>query len=166
MIEKINGGLGKIIIFLSSVMFGLMVLVAIWQVFSRYVLNAPSTFSEEFLRYSLIWVTMIGGAYAFHLKKHIAIEMLVNRFSDSTKKRLRQIVQLFLIAFALLVMVYGGIQLVSLTMSQQTVSLGMPMGFVYLSLPISGLLITWFCLTELITGKNGANNGSDEPIDL
>ncbi|MFP7334128.1 TRAP transporter small permease subunit, partial [Shouchella clausii] len=57
MIEKINGGLGKIIIFLSSVMFGLMVLVAIWQVFSRYVLNAPSTFSEEFLRYSLIWVT-------------------------------------------------------------------------------------------------------------
>ncbi|AST95365.1 TRAP transporter small permease [Shouchella clausii] len=166
MIEKINGGLGKIIIFLSSVMFGLMVLVAIWQVFSRYVLNAPSTFSEEFLRYSLIWVTMIGGAYAFHLKKHIAIEMLVNRFSDATQKRVRQLVQLFLIAFALLVMVYGGIQLVSLTMSQQTVSLGIPMGFVYLSLPISGLLITWFCLTELLTGKNGTNQGSDEPIDL
>lgn len=48
MIEKINGGLGKIIMFLSSVMFGLMVLVAIWQVISRYVLNAPSTFSEGF----------------------------------------------------------------------------------------------------------------------
>ncbi|GIN13312.1 C4-dicarboxylate ABC transporter [Shouchella clausii] len=166
MIEKINDGLGKIIMFLSSAMFGLMVLVAIWQVFSRYVLNAPSTFSEEFLRYSLIWVTMVGGAYAFHLKKHIAIEMVVNRFSDSTQKRARQLVQLFLIAFALLVMVYGGIQLVSLTMSQQTVSLGIPMGFVYLSLPISGLLITWFCLTELLTGKNGANHGSDEPIDL
>ncbi|ALA52594.1 TRAP transporter small permease [Shouchella clausii] len=166
MIEKINGGLGKIIMFLSSVMFGLMVLVAIWQVISRYVLNAPSTFSEEFLRYSLIWVTMIGGAYAFHLKKHIAIEMLVNRFSAATQKRVRQLVQLFLIVFALLVMVYGGIQLVSLTLSQQTVSLGIPMGFVYLSLPISGLLITWFCLTELLTGKNGTTQGSDEPIDL
>ncbi|MFP7287381.1 TRAP transporter small permease [Shouchella clausii] len=158
--------LNRSIEWFTSILMATMVFVAIWQVVTRYILGSPSTFSEEFLRYSLIWVTMIGGAYAFHLKKHIAIEMLVNRFSDATQKRVRQLVQLFLIAFALLVMVYGGIQLVSLTMSQQTVSLGIPMGFVYLSLPISGLLITWFCLTELLTGKNGTTQGSDEPIDL
>lgn len=166
MIDKTNHFLGKIIIFLSSTMLGLMVLVAIWQVISRYVLNAPSTFSEEFLRYSLIWVTMIGGAYAFHLKKHIAIEMMVNRFSDRVQKRMRQFVQLFLIAFALVVMVYGGVQLVSLTLSQQTVSLGIPMGYVYLSLPISGLLITWFSVTELLIGKAGAESERDQTLDL
>lgn len=165
-IEQINKTLGKGIMFLSSSMFAVMVLVAVWQVVSRYVLNSPSTFSEEFLRYSLIWVTMIGGAYAFHLKKHIAIEMVVNRLGSSAQKVVRMIAQLFLLVFALVVMVYGGIQLVSMTMSQQTVSLGIPMGYVYLSLPISGVLITWFCLTELITGKNGAPVEQDETINM
>ncbi len=166
MIEQINKTLGKVIMFVSASMLGVMVLVAVWQVVSRYVLNSPSTFSEEFLRYSLIWVTMIGGAYAFHLKKHIAIEMVVNRLGTSSQRVVRMIAQLFLLAFALVVMVYGGIQLVSLTMSQQTVSLGIPMGYVYLSLPISGVLITWFCLTEIFTGKNGAPQEQDETIDL
>ncbi|WP_413375654.1 TRAP transporter small permease [Alkalihalobacillus sp. 1P02AB] len=156
MIDTINKTLGKIIMSFSASMFAIMVLVAVWQVLSRYVLNAPSTFSEEFLRYSLIWVTMIGGAYAFHMKKHIAIGMVVERLSEKARRVVQMIVQLFLLTFALVVMVYGGIQLVSLTMAQQTVSLGIPMGYIYLSLPISGLLLTWFCLTELITGKHGA----------
>ena len=162
MIDSINKLLGKVIIFLSSTMFGVMVLVAVWQVVSRYILNSPTTFSEEFLRYSLIWVTMIGGAYVFHLKKHIAIEMFVERFSKGIQKRIRQLALLFLVLFSLIVMVYGGIQIVSLTMSQQTVSLGIPMGYVYLSLPISGALITWFTVVELVTGKNGAKNEATE----
>ncbi|WYP26196.1 TRAP transporter small permease [Alkalihalobacillus sp. FSL W8-0930] len=162
MINSINKVLGKVIIFLSSTMFGVMVLVAVWQVVSRYLLNSPSTFSEEFLRYSLIWVTMIGGAYAFHIKKHIAIEMFVERFSTGIQKRIRQFALVFLVLFALVVMVYGGIQIVSLTMTQQTVSLGIPMGYVYLSLPVSGVLITWFTLVELITGSNGARHESIE----
>ncbi|MBM0065756.1 TRAP transporter small permease [Alkalicoccobacillus gibsonii] len=162
MINSINRVLGKVIIFLSSTMFGVMVLVAVWQVVSRYLLNSPSTFSEEFLRYSLIWVTMIGGAYAFHIKKHIAIDMFVERFSTGIQKRIRQCALIFLVLFSLIVMVYGGIQIVSLTVTQQTVSLGIPMGYVYLSLPVSGVLITWFTLVELITGSNGATNETIE----
>uniref|UniRef100_UPI001C3035E3 TRAP transporter small permease n=1 Tax=Bacillus sp. GbtcB13 TaxID=2824758 RepID=UPI001C3035E3 len=40
---------------LTCTLMAIMVLGAIWQVFTRYVLNSPSTFSEELLRYSLIW---------------------------------------------------------------------------------------------------------------
>ena len=54
---------------LTSTLMAVMVFVAIWQVFTRYILNSPSTFSEEFLRYSLIWISMLGGAYAFWKKK-------------------------------------------------------------------------------------------------
>ncbi|MEN0645095.1 TRAP transporter small permease [Alkalicoccobacillus gibsonii] len=162
MINSINRVLGKVIIFLSSTMFGVMVLVAVWQVVSRYLLNSPSTFSEEFLRYSLIWVTMIGGAYAFHIKKHIAIDMFVERFSTVIQNRIRQCALIFLVLFSLIVMVYGGIQIVLLTTTQQTVSLGIPMGYVYLSLPVSGVLITWFTVVELVTGSNGAINESIE----
>lgn len=166
MINSINRLLGKVILFLSSAMFGVMVLVAVWQVVSRYILHSPSTFSDEFLRYSLIWVTMIGGAYAFHLKKHIAINMFVERFSAPIQKRIRQAALVFLLLFSLIVMLYGGIQLVSLTMTQQTVSLGISMGYVYLALPISGALIIWFTLIELITGSNSANKTTTIEEDL
>ncbi|WP_447893654.1 MULTISPECIES: TRAP transporter small permease [unclassified Vreelandella] len=166
MINTINRGLCKLITVLTSVMLAVMVLVALWQVVSRYLLNDPSTFSQEFLRYSLIWITMIGGALAFHTKKHIAVEMVVNRFSAQRQKMIRYLVLVLLILFSTLVMIYGGIWLVSLTMSQQTVSLGIPMGYIYLSLPISGVLILWFCIVELINGSPGTPADFDQTLDV
>lgn len=67
--------------FITCTIMGFMVIVAIWQVFTRYVLNSPSTISEELLRYSLIWVSMLGAAYAFGNKKHIAIEFIIEKLS-------------------------------------------------------------------------------------
>ncbi|UYF98668.1 MULTISPECIES: TRAP transporter small permease [unclassified Halomonas] len=166
MINTINRLLSKLITVLTSAMLAVMVLVAIWQVVSRYVLNDPSTFSQEFLRYSLIWITMIGGALAFHTKKHIAVEMLVNRFSARSQKMVRYLVLVLLILFSALVMIYGGIWLVSLTMSQQTVSLGIPMGYIYLSLPVSGVLVFWFCIAELFNAAAGTPNDFDQTLDV
>ncbi|MBZ5486542.1 TRAP transporter small permease [Halomonas aquamarina] len=166
MVNTINRLLCKLITVLTSAMLAVMVLVAVWQVVSRYVFNDPSTFSQEFLRYSLIWITMIGGALAFHTKKHIAVEMVVNRFSVRFQKAVRYLVLVLLILFSALVMIYGGIWLVSLTMSQQTVSLGIPMGYIYLSLPISGVLILWFCIAELLNAGAGTPNDFDQTLDV
>ncbi|WP_447553298.1 TRAP transporter small permease [Vreelandella sp. EE22] len=166
MVNTINRWLCSAIIALTSTMLAIMVLVALWQVISRYVLNAPSTFSQEFLRYSLIWITMIGGALAFHTKKHIAVEMVTNRFSPGLQNAVRHVVLALLILFSALVMIYGGVWLVSLTMSQQTVSLGIPMGYIYLSLPISGVLILWFCIVELVNGSPEAADDFDQTLDV
>lgn len=58
----------RVTAFLTCSLMIVMVLIACWQVFTRFVLNSPSTVSEEFLRYSLIWLTMIGSAYAYGKK--------------------------------------------------------------------------------------------------
>ena len=60
---------------------GVMVIAVCWQVITRYILNNPSTVTEEALRYLLIWVTMVGGAYAYGRRKHLAITALSKRLS-------------------------------------------------------------------------------------
>lgn len=61
LIVKFRGLIDKIIQVLSTIIMGVMVIAVCWQVITRYILNNPSTVTEEALRYLLIWVTMVGG---------------------------------------------------------------------------------------------------------
>jgi TRAP-type C4-dicarboxylate transport system permease small subunit len=140
--------------FLTCTLMGIMVLISIWQVFTRYVLNAPSTFSEEFLRYSLIWVSMLGSAYVFGRKKHFAIEFIIEKLSKKKALIMNVLIEIVIISFAIIVMVIGGSKTVLTTMAQSSAGLGIPMGYVYLSLPISGILIAGYSLLSLIEVKN------------
>ncbi len=152
--QTVKNWTDRTIAFLTCTLMGIMVLISIWQVFTRYVLNSPSTFSEEFLRYSLIWVSMLGSAYVFGKKKHFAIEFLIQKLSEKKALIVGVLIEITILAFALIVMVIGGSKIVMTTMSQLSASLGMPMGYVYLSLPVSGVLIIGYSLINLIEMKS------------
>ena len=85
----INKILGTVI----SVLVAVMVLACCWQVITRFLLNDPSQWTEEFLRYALIWMTMLGAPYAYGKDQHLSIRVLVDKFqskeSDPNKDRSR-----------------------------------------------------------------------------
>lgn len=151
--QTVRKWVDQTIAFLTCTLMGVMVLIAIWQVFTRYVLNAPSTFSEEFLRYSLIWVSMLGGAYAFGKKKHLAIEFIIEKLSEKKALVVNVLIEIIILSFAIIVMVIGGSKTVMLTMGQSSAALGIPMGYIYLSLPVSGILIVGYSLLSIIEVK-------------
>ncbi|MGN8648175.1 TRAP transporter small permease [Gracilibacillus sp. HCP3S3_G5_1] len=127
-----------------------MVVVTSWQVISRYIFNNPSSLTGEFLRFGLIWFSLLAGAYVVGKKSHIAITFLSNRIKSEQKKRMLDIVvQINFVLFAV-IMVTGGFKAVSLTMTQISPSLGLPMGYVYLSLPVSGFIILLYCFINLM----------------
>ncbi|WP_163580838.1 TRAP transporter small permease [Gracilibacillus saliphilus] len=134
----------------------IMVVVTSWQVISRYILNNPSSVTGEFLRFGLIWFSLLAGAYVVGKKSHIAITFLSNGIkSEQIKRALEVIVQISFILFAAM-MIMGGTKAVSLTMAQISPSLHLPMGYVYLSLPVSGVTILLYCLinlTDLFSSK-------------
>jgi TRAP-type C4-dicarboxylate transport system permease small subunit len=152
--QAVRKRVDQTIAFLTCTLMGVMVLIAIWQVFTRYVLNAPSTFSEEFLRYSLIWVSMLGGAYAFGKKKHLAIEFIVEKLSNKKALIVNILIDLVVLSFALIVMVIGGTKTVLITMAQSSAALGVPMGYIYLSIPVSGILIIGYSLLGIFEARN------------
>lgn len=142
--------LDKIIGMSSAILLAVMAIMACWQVFTRFVLDNPSTFSEEFLRYSLIWLTMIGGAYVYGKKKHLAIVFIARKFPKGAQKIVSLTVELFTIVFAVAIMIIGGMTAYENAIGQVSPSLGMPVQYLYLSLPVGGVLFLFYSLIGMI----------------
>ncbi len=136
--------------FLVGVM-GVSVINVLWQVFTRFVLSSPSSYTEELARYLLIWIGLVGAAYAVGRRLHLAIDLLPKRLTGRSAKWLAITVELLVAGFALAVLVGGGVRLVQLTLSlgQTSAALGVPVGYVYLALPVSGMLMTWYALRDV-----------------
>ena len=132
----------------------LLVVNVCWQVFSRYVLQSPSSFTDELARYLLIWLSLIGAAYMVGQNEHLAINILSEKMNPAANILIKNGTVLF---FALSVMVVGGILLVStiLELEQKSATLQIPMGYVYLALPISGVLICYYSVTNILQFFNG-----------
>ena len=130
------------------VLMGAAVLNVLWQVFTRFVLANPSSFTDELARYLLIWVGLLGAAYAGGKRMHLAIDLLPTRLTGRAQHALGVFIEACVFVFALFVMVIGGLQLVSLTLllGQTSAALQIPLGYVYLVLPLSGLLLMFYAV--------------------
>jgi TRAP-type C4-dicarboxylate transport system permease small subunit len=128
-----------------------MVLNVLWQVFTRFILGAPATFTEELARYVLIWVGMLGAAYVAGKKMHLSIDFVTGKMTGKLKYWTEIFIQACIFLFGLFGMVIGGVYLVYLTLylEQTSAALQLPLGYVYIVIPVSGLLIMYFAATSL-----------------
>lgn len=118
-----------------------MVLLALWQVFSRYFFNDPSVVTEELLRFALIWLSIMAAAYVAGKSKHVSFELFLESLTEKGKCYLNIIIQMIFMLFALIIMTYGGMMAVNVSLIQLSPILSVPMGYIYFVLPVSGLLI-------------------------
>ncbi|WP_299320652.1 TRAP transporter small permease [uncultured Maribacter sp.] len=145
--NKIDSVLGKTLVLIMSV----MVINVLWQVFTRYVTGNPSSFTDELARYLMIWIGVLGAAYVSGRNLHVAIDILPLRQSKKTQKKLKIIVTILIILFVFFAFVIGGSRLVyiSYVLGQQSPALQLPLAVVYLIIPISGLLIMYYKISDL-----------------
>lgn len=128
-----------------------IVLAVSWQVFSRYILHAPSSGSEEFARFLLIWIGLLGAVYSYRTKSHLGLNIFTNKM-PAKKKRLAELFShsmVFIFSFCALVL--GGSNLVTLTFNpvQTSASLGLSVGYIYTVLPISGVMFCIYSVNEM-----------------
>jgi TRAP-type C4-dicarboxylate transport system permease small subunit len=137
---KVDRILGTLLV----IMLALMTLDVLWGVFTRYLLDNQASWSEELARFLLIWIGLLGAAYASGQQLHLSIDLLASKP--------RRVIALLIILFALGVLVVGGSRLVWLTaqLGQTAPALGIPMSLVYAAVPISGVLIVFYRLPDLI----------------
>lgn len=138
--------LGVLIVFL----FAFMTIIGTYQITTRYFFNKPSTVSEELLTYSFTWMSLLASAFVFGKRDHMRMGFLADKITGDKKKWLEAAIDLLSFAFAAVVMVYGGISITRLTMIQTTASLQVPMGLIYIIVPVSGILIMFFSLVNAL----------------
>ncbi|MCW7546752.1 TRAP transporter small permease [Photorhabdus sp. APURE] len=148
LVSCVNKGLAFFTVSLSV----FLVFCVTWQVISRYVFGTPSTVTDELARYLFMWVAMIGAAYTTGQHRHLAIDLLMMKLKGMGKNSVGLVIQAAIALFAAIVLVYGGSILVISTLEtgQITPALGLPMGYVYLCLPISGVLMICYVLVDIV----------------
>ena len=128
--------LAKVLAAMVTILLSIMTLLVLYQVFTRYVLSSPAAFTEELVRYSLIW-----AAYAFLTRQHMCLVLVRDKLSPGGRRVLMIAIDILILAFAIFVMTIGGFKLVMSAQKVYSALLGIPRSLVYAMAPISGIFI-------------------------
>lgn len=157
--NKIKRGLDTTLAWFCVVLFAVLVIDVTWQVFTRVVLNDPSGWSEELAKYLFIWLGLFGSAFVFGERGHIFVDFAVAKLPDAVKHWIGVLMQLVILAFASLVLVYGGYKISALAWDQNLTGLPVNVGWLYTALPITGVLICFYTVYHLVAILRRAESG-------
>ena len=146
--EKVDKFLGTSL----SIIMAIMVVNVLWQVFTRFIIGTPSSFTDELARYLMIWVGVLGAAYISGRKMHVAIDLIPSKQNKANQIKLKVFVNILIIIFCFGALIVGGIRLVYITyiLDQHSAALQIPLALVYLVIPISGALIIFYKISDII----------------
>jgi TRAP-type C4-dicarboxylate transport system permease small subunit len=154
--------LGRLVVFLewwSVLLLVLMVVLVALGVFFRYILSSSLAWYDEFASYLLVWLTFYGAVAASYRQRHIAFEMVVNRFMPRTRRVIGVVAEIFVLGFQVVLFYYGWTLME--TMGDET-AVSLPwvkMGWVYSVLPIAGGLMLLISLERLLHLLSGSGTG-------
>jgi TRAP-type C4-dicarboxylate transport system permease small subunit len=154
--KKLTDIITRILSTVLIVLMAVMVLDVTWQVFTRFILKNPSGFTEELAGFLLIWIGLLGSSYAYYVKAHLGIDILTAKLTGVKKKVSEITVSAIVFLFALLLLVIGGLRLVDIvfTLEQISPAIGIPMGYIYLVLPLTGILFMYYAVYFIMESLN------------
>ncbi|WP_051441678.1 TRAP transporter small permease [Arthrobacter sp. H14] len=128
------------------VLFTALVVVVVWQVFSRQVLNEPSSWSSVLAQYIFVWLGLGGAALVFGERGHIAVDFVVRKLPDSVEKAIAVLVQAIIAAFSVIILIWGGYRVALQSWDQALSGLPLSVGPLYLAMPVAGVLIVFYAI--------------------
>ena len=155
--------LAKLLAGIATILLSVMTILVLYQVFTRYILNSPAAFTEELVRYFLIWTGFIGAAYAFLTRQHMSLVLILDKLTPAKRRLLMAIIDILILVFAIFVITIGGFKLAMSARKVYSALLGIPRSLVYAMAPISGIFIIiaqFINIYEDITG-NTIEGGSE-----
>jgi TRAP-type C4-dicarboxylate transport system, small permease component len=130
------------LVFVSS--FGFAV-VSVLQIFCRVVLNNSLPWSEEAARYLFVLTVFFGAILCVNDKMHTSVDILLEHLPFKAKRWHGLAVYGLMFFFCMYLMVYGW-QIAMRNMHQISSAMRIPIGYVYLCIPVSGLFMGMNCI--------------------
>ncbi len=145
--------------FLMALAMLTLLVFGTWQIFTRWILGNPSTFTDELLRYVLIIAGFIGSAYCFYRDEHLALTLVTDKATGTFKIILDIFIEVCILFFVVYVFIYGGTKLANTATNVSSV-MHIPMKTLYMIEPVCGVLIVLARILKyvnLYTEKKGEN---------
>ena len=165
--QKLTQIITKILeIVLIILMAGIVIDVS-WQIFTRFILRDPSSYTEELAGFLLIWIGLLGASYALYTRVHLGIDILTSKLVGFRRKMSTITIYILVLLFSLFIPVIGGMKLVNITFTLKQISpaMGIPMGYVYLVLPLTGVLMIYYSIVFIIKAVREASEITD-PVTI
>ncbi len=137
---------------IACLILAIMTILVTWQVITRFVLKSPSTVTEALAKYLFIWLVLVTAAYVVGKREHMSLGFFVGKFSNKTRAILGIITEFVIFAFVVIVLVYGGGYISYHAMNQMDSALPVPVGVIYLALPVGGVLSAFYSLCNIVDG--------------
>jgi TRAP-type C4-dicarboxylate transport system permease small subunit len=158
MIRRLHHALDVVVLTIAVPMTVVMLACTVWQVVSRYFLGISTSFTDELARFLFIWVSLLGAAYVFGKRGHIAITGLIEFLPAGVRRITDTATALLVVIFSAVILGAGGFILVgkAVQLGQVSPAMLLPIGYVYSVIPISGAVTAMYALlvvAELWTGE-------------
>ena len=157
--KKVEKVLDTVMRFLMALAMLTLLVFGTWQIFTRWVLGNPSTFTDELLRYVLIIAGFIGSAYCFYRDEHLALTLITDKAKGPFKIVLDVFIEACILFFVIYVFIFGGFKLANTATNVSSV-MHIPMKTLYMIEPICGILIVLARILKyvnLAAEKKGGN---------
>ena len=145
-LNKIKRVFDKILEILGTACLGVMTVLVVYQVITRYVFNHPSGFSEVTAQYLFVWMIMFGSAYVYGSKEHLTIDILKDKFSPLVYMIVEIFTNICLFAFIYIVCVKGGWKYTVGQKMQIDPTIHISMAVLYASVPFTGVITLFYAV--------------------
>ena len=125
-------------------------IVVIYGVVLRYAFNNSPPYVEQLALLLVISVAMFGAAAGVHESGHIGLDSLVKLLPAAGQKAVAALVELLIIAFAVLLL-YGSVRMGLSTFHDTIPTLGISEAWRYAPPVLASLLIGFFSIVHLMT---------------
>jgi TRAP-type C4-dicarboxylate transport system permease small subunit len=153
-LEKLCDTVEKYTLDITMGICAVMLVVAWMHVTRRYVFNSALTWSEEFLRFTIVWYALLSASILHKRNGHLGITIIREAMPEVVQKFLKRIVIYLGTLTVVLVTVFGTV-LVFSTWAQVTPALGISTALPYAAIPVSFLLMTMYGIVHIIRDIKG-----------
>ncbi len=136
--------------FISVLSLSLMLVIIFTQVITRYLFGYSFDWSEEVARFLFVWTVFLGSALIIGDKGHMAVQLLSDKLKGSAAGvAVNVFIQLCGLAFILILIIQGS-KMAKVMMFQSSPALGIPMGYIYSIIPLSGILMLLYFIKNTL----------------
>ena len=163
-VGKVLSALSNAALYLAGAGLVAMSVIVLWQVIVRFILNWNKSWTELTAILVMSWFIFLGAAVGVRENYHLGFDVLLYFLPKGSKKILRTISDLVVLAFAIGMIIYG-INLMQLQWNEKMPSLGISGAFRYLPLAAGGVLIVLFSLERIVLRWAGVDIDQDPNED-
>lgn len=118
-----------------AILLALMAVLVFGNVVLRYFFGHSLSWVEEVTRYMMIWLAYLGAGLAFRAGTHVAVEVMQDLLPERLRHSVRWLILLLAVLF-LVAVAWLGTRYALFAWRQRTPVLGVPLGAVYLAIPL------------------------------